>query len=498
MPLTVPDQTIATQIQTPDAMKSISGLLNAAGSMQQVRSQGIDLQKKEQANKERLAVQQFMSNPDNFQTNGRIDLDKVNKAIPSIAPLTGSEVIDKLSTLSQNQTQALEAKQKLTQSQRAIVAGPIGVLGRAGINDPAAYARELQSLKETNPDNPDLHRLIDAYSNTLKLVPAGEHVSKTAVKASQSLMSPDAQQTSLTPTVGLTNTGGALAETISTPSVAGNAPSITMTGRQQPLTLSPGSQETMQTDQLGNPIVVTKSPQGTIVNTRPAPGAGVGLQLRPGDAQAIPVLEAERTSARNILSSAPIAHTTNKGILDELNNVISTGQTGGFMAKVASITGASPVGGTDAERAASAYDLIGKYTERNALEAAKAMGPGTNAGLEAAIKANGSAAYNPTALKKITKLNDAIVSGAEMYQPGLEKAISANPQRGVLAKREFDQAWAQNFDPLVMQIHNAQQAGDKAELQDLIKSIGGKDSARAKDVIRRAKNLEKLSADGRL
>lgn len=285
-------------------------------------------------------------------------------------------------------------------------------------------------------------------------------------------------------------------------------------GAAIPMTLAPGQNETVIKGPDGNDYILKRAPTGSIVGTAPvssagtptpsaAPGPNVAPAhmpyISPEDAATRPVLEGERNVARNVLGSAPISHQTNRGILDELEKVIATGTTGSFLSKAASIVGAQKiVGGTEAERAASAYDLIGKYTERNALEAAKAMGPGTNAGLEAAIKANGSAAYNPTALKKVTKLNDAIVSGAEAYQPGLEKAIAANPERGVLVKREFDQAWAQNFDPRIMEISNASKTGDKKAVEDILKQVGGRGSAGANELIRKAKAIESLSVNGRL
>jgi hypothetical protein len=126
------------------------------------------------------------------------------------------------------------------------------------------------------------------------------------------------------------------------------------------------------------------------------------------------------------------------------------------------------------------------------------MGPQTNAGLEAQIVANGSVHYNPTAIKKITKLNDAIVSGNEAYQPGLEKAINADPSRGVLVKREYDQAWAQNFDPRIMMIYNATKSGDKQEVNSIITQMGGKSSPQVKELMKKAQNLHNLSQNGHL
>ena len=146
------------------------------------------------------------------------------------------------------------------------------------------------------------------------------------------------------------------------------------------------------------------------------------------------------------------------------------------------------------EEKASAYDLVGKYLERNALQAAQAMGPHTNAGLESSIRANGSVGYNPTAIKKLTKLNDALVSGAEAYQPGLEKAIQSSPNQ-IFEKRKFDQQWAQNFDPRVMQLYNAKIAGDRKEIEDITKNLSDKDKA---ELARKAQAIERLSAQGHL
>ena len=91
------------------------------GDMINMARGGIALSKESQANKERLSVQEFMSNPDNFQTEGRIDLDKVNAAIPKIAPLTGRDIMKNLAEVSHAQTQANSAKQNLTQIGRAHV-----------------------------------------------------------------------------------------------------------------------------------------------------------------------------------------------------------------------------------------------------------------------------------------------------------------------------------------------------------------------------------------
>jgi hypothetical protein len=267
-------------------------------------------------------------------------------------------------------------------------------------------------------------------------------------------------------------------------------------------TLVPASgAQAITTDAAGNPIVAGRAPIGGAVTAAPLPVQGqsqaqpvVGA-LPPGAAGRIPALNQELLTAKNVALNAPTLHTTNQGILREIDKTVATGQAGPTIQKILSATGAAF--GTPEEKA-SAYDMVGKYLERNALTAAQGMGPSTNAGLEAQIKANGSVAYNPTAIKEITKLNDALVSGTEAYYPALQKAIAANPQQGVLAKEQFDQQWASVFKPEVMQLVNAAKSGDKTEVQKLVQQAGGKGSAGAADLIKRAQGIDALVANGKL
>jgi hypothetical protein len=67
----------------------------------------------QQREQERQRLQEFLARPENFQSNGRIDLDKLNAEIPRIAPLTGSDWMNKYTTLSTAQTQAIAAQRKV-------------------------------------------------------------------------------------------------------------------------------------------------------------------------------------------------------------------------------------------------------------------------------------------------------------------------------------------------------------------------------------------------
>jgi len=215
--------------------------LQVQEAQQRVGKGGIELEQSQRANAEQRQLQQFLSNPENWQTNGRIDIDKLNLAIPKIAPLTGAKVVSELTTLGEAQTKGIEAKQKLSKEQRGLIAGPLSVLGRRGEQDPKVYIEELEHLKKTHPDQKDLHNLIDVEINLLRKTKAGPQIAKAAIAGSQSLMSPTEQEAQFAPKVGLTDTGGELRETITQPSVGGNLPYISTTGQGLTKTLPAGT-----------------------------------------------------------------------------------------------------------------------------------------------------------------------------------------------------------------------------------------------------------------
>ncbi len=488
------DQNIALGVQVPDAMKSISGMLNFAGqaqnlknSQQQYQAGNVALQQEQIKLGERKGIQELFSDPSKFNdADGQPDYNKLINEGMKVAPTTFPTMVPQIIQAHTSSIAAKKAINDLSNEQRNSVGQYIMSLG--GDTPDAAF----QKLKALGDQNPQLRPAIE-FAWKYNLAPAANDPEKwktSVMKVGQATMPATAQVTATTPSY--LATGGQFQQ--QNPMAAANGAPATVAA-----TVAPGALETTETGPDKQQYIVTRSPQGTILSTRslaggPAGGTGAGgamPKFAPGDAEAVPVLEGERSAARNILSAAPIAHTTNQGILEEIDKV-TTGSLGPKLQGLFSTLGAKF---DTAEERASAYDLVGKYLERNAIEAAKAMGPNTNAGLEAAVKANGSVAYNPTAIKKLTKLNDAIVSGAEAYQPGLEKAIASDPQRGVLAKRGFDQAWAQNFDPKIYMIESAVKRGDKATVDEIKKQLG---TAGIQELVRKAGNLERLSSQGRL
>jgi hypothetical protein len=257
---------------------------------QVVGKSGIELEQATRTNDEQKALQLFLSNPENWQTDGRIDTFKLNKAVPAIAPLTGNKFIQELTSLGETQTKNTEALQGLSKSQRSIIAGPMGVLGRRGEQDPKVYIEELQHIKETHPNQKELHKLIDIQIDQLNKTKPNPNVAKSAVAASQFLLNPEQQEAQFAPKAGLTDVGGQLVETINRPATGGNLPSVSVTGVGINKTLPPGTQVVAgENDPYGYPAgtkyyLPTSQPQSA---TKPAvtaldPAAAAKLEAEGG------------------------------------------------------------------------------------------------------------------------------------------------------------------------------------------------------------------------
>lgn len=251
---------------------------------------GIAYQREEQGNKERLALQEFFSNPENFQTEGRVDLDKINAQVPKLAPLTGRDVIRNMSDLSAAQTQALSAKQNLTQTQRGMVGQVFNILGKAGINDKNSYFTALDDLVKSNPENKDLGRLVDSYKTIWGKMPENTNWSQLAVTGAQTLLPVSEQETRYAPQPGTVSSGAATFGTVTQPSVGGlpptqavgNAPLVV---NQPPL--SSQMQPTGRLDLNGNPTAYVMDQQTGQIREVTIPAGAMPGQM-PGGQPNVP------------------------------------------------------------------------------------------------------------------------------------------------------------------------------------------------------------------
>jgi hypothetical protein len=178
-------------------------------------------------------VQSFFKNPQNWQNDqGEIDVDKINSALPVLAPLTGNEYAAKYNTLAKNNTEAKDAKLSFDQKERNVVASVYSALGYAGVTDPRVYMDKLNNLKTQFPDSRNIHRYADAAISNLQIGAQASqgkpnpNLPKTAIQSANEMLSLTEQQTRFAPSAALTTVGGQTAVTTTTPSTTGNKPVV--------------------------------------------------------------------------------------------------------------------------------------------------------------------------------------------------------------------------------------------------------------------------------
>ena len=451
---------------------------------------------------ERQAIQKTLSDPTQFTgPDGTVDWNKAMPLVMKVAPTTGMDVVGKMMLSQQAATSSKQLITNLDASKRQ-------ALGQV--------AQSLQGQPQETIDNtfdalskqsPELATAMPMVRQVLKHAAEmnGQKGIDTALgHLAQMGMTPTDQQTFNTPNALPIGNGIQTAALNTKPGVNGIGQGEVVPGTAQTQLVPLANQQGTGTDLQGNAVVTRKDAYGNVQAPTAMPGTAPGtpspmVNYPAGESSDTKsALEKEHFNAKNVAMSAPAMHANNQGILHELDNVTATGVSGNFIARAESLFGAGNVlGSTEAEKAASAYDLIGKYTERNALQAAASMGPQTNAGLEAQIKANGAASYNPTALKTVTKLNDAVITGSEKYAQGLQTAVDTGG-KGVFSKRQFDQQWAQNADMNTLRYVNAFKTGDQAEAAAILKSVGGPGSTGAKKLAQQLQNLNSLTTRGHL
>jgi hypothetical protein len=447
---------------------------------QATRTGEIALTVEEQKDKERRNMQTFFADPNNFQTNGRVDIDKINKVVPTIAPLTGSEYINKYTTLGNAQTDAIKAKQGLTQDQRSMVAQRFSILGRLGVKDKNAYIAEMDLLKKENPDNPDLSRLIDSYKtiweNTMQ---SGDDLPGKAIAGAQTLLTPTQQQAQLAPSIEITPQG----QTVTVqPSVGAKQPTAT--------------------------IAIAGGMQGNVPTAGGAPQIGAGTEVAPGMRVPYPVRRADQPYIKE-----PTEEKDQAAGSDYRNNLVNAqmGLAQGRRNVEEVIQQANKIGqqlifekggipGQIEQKIRSAigseqYDMLAKDLANMAITNSKAMGSvgGTVAGLDMAAVANGTVKVPPDVLVKIARRVQADQTNLDMQANGAQKFYEKFGDNNMKA---YQQVWNKNADSKIFEAMNiVKDVTDSNVLDKELNRLFPKPAER-KEFLEKYRNLKQLSETG--
>ena len=450
---------------------------------QAARTGQIQLGVAEQADKERSNMQTFFSDPNNFQTNGRIDIDKINKVVPTIAPLTGSEYINKYTTLGKAQSEAIDAKQKLTATAKERIASRFALLGRLGITQVEPYIKEMDLMKQESPDDPDTHRLLDAYKTIWQTeMKSGPDLPAKAIAGANTLLTPAQQQTTFAPTVATTAEG----KTVTTkPSVAGEMPTSTigMAGGLQANVPSTGGPSAGGLPTAGAevapgmrlPFPVRRADQPYIAEPTEQKDQAAGQEYRNRLVEAQGKLTQGRRNVEEVIQTA-------SGIGE---NLLFPG--GGVMGRLEQKVLSA--------MKSSEYDMLAKDLANLALSNAAAMGGAGNtvAGLDMQAVANGTIKVPPEVLIKIARRVQADQTNLDMQATGAQKFAL---QFGDNNMKAYQQAWNANADSKIFEAINITRditdpAKQKAELNRLFPN-----PAQFNDFLKKYQNIKKLSETG--
>jgi len=426
---------VASKVNGPQQM-NLSDMLKMGYYAAQTKMAQYEQEKAQQANVERVAVQGFMSDPKNYlDANGDIDVDRVTKAIPAIAPLTGAEHVNKLTTLAKNNTDAKEAKLNFNQNERQVVASVYSSLGRAGIQDPRVYASALHNLKQAYPDSKDINRYADSAISTLSMGIDPQKLPQTAIQTANQLLTLPQQQEAFAPKASIGNIGGASRPIVTTPSVRGEAPSIT------PVEFGAGQ----------------NAVGGGGATSAPTPSAKDRDLIKYDqylDYKGNPAIANYTTEQKEALDAG-------KKLLQESNAVASAAKeqeanTRGVMENISAASGNRP---GQLLRQSGKY-LIGNATQEilnkniaRMAAASEVMGTAKTDQSRADAKViNGSDDLTAQALTDIVSRADATVKAASMFNSAYNKLIEKRGVNGYIQAEKLKSAWVDNYDVRMAQI----------------------------------------------
>jgi hypothetical protein len=497
---------------------------------QETERGGITLGQLKQADTERLRIQNLMeTNPGALMTNGMFDPGKLNQVIPKLAPYTGQDYITKFTTLGRAQNELMDSSTKLSQADKSVIAGPLGVLGRSGVTDPKMYLGELDYLAKQHEGNPNMLRLIKAQRDIISALPPGEHVAQGAIRASESLLAPTQQREAYAPQPGTVSSGSEILTTVTQPSVAGSKPTITTGPSLAQIQLPPGSRMTAtgQMDMNNNPIYEVKDASGNVTGTVTVPagvpqswlpggGAGGGSQgapvqnaptnrpttvpvvpappsnapvrMPPGEnADTLKAAQQIRMTANNGAAEVPMQQFNSNQII-KLADDVTTGKGVNWLTSLSGGYAALPWTSDQATN----LNQLGHYMALQTASLAKTAGlSGTDAANRLAGEMSGTTEWTAPAIKQTARVNRALSTATELFNMGIENAFkrsNSNP----FSAREFQNKWSATTDINAIRLYDALKNNDKEAIAEVVRQAGGQNSAGYKALVNKIGQMNAL------
>lgn len=490
------DATIPLGIKTPDTMSTLGGFLSVAKGAQELRTgaiqqqrMGVQLEQEKGALDARKALATILADPEiRDPETGLTDLNKFYSKALDVDPnnYIATEVGGKIAAANADMIKVKTLGMALGDQAQAVVGQRLMALS----NDPNTTKETVNStLDDLTKLSPGAKGAIDIVRKNVNLLDDPRTLSPVLKRMVQFGFPLAAQG----PQVAPVQTGAATTFAQTNPMAGQVGP---MAGAQPvPNAVGPAGAETPSTDVLGNPIIVAKDAAGK-VTLKAMPNASIPplAAFPPGEsAQTAQQLGTIRGAVNQAAAQVPEQHFNNHQIIKLADaSFVGTGSTGA--AKAMSALGMQFV----PDNPAANYQQLGHFMALQSQNNAKAMGAGTDSARAISEQATGSTAWTPEAIKRATRVNDALATGVNFFNRGMEAALK-HPEndKSIFAVRDFQNAWSQNFDVNAMRLFNALQAGDKNEQSHVIDAVGGKNSPGAKALAQKMRTLDSLATQGR-
>ena len=530
---------VSQQIK-PVSNLSLADMVNIGRGVQSYKSGQIALEQQDVGNLEQRAIAEAVkADPGLFMTDNSLDIEKAKRILPQLAPRTYPAMLEKYTTMSKAEVEAKSAKQGLTQDQKNLVGQTFNILGKAGIKDKNTYLGALDDLVKTNPNNPDLSRLVDSYKTIWNELPEQTPWDQLAQRGAQTLLNIPQQETAFRQQPGTIGTGAATFPTVTTPSVAGLPPRQEV--GQTPLAvaqMAPGGQYelTGKVDMNNNPTYFVRDARGRIVGeeTVPAgvsagqmpggmptplggnvvqpqpqvPGAGQMQPPRPPvnvpapaptnapvrmpageNAATLEVAQNLRTSVRNSAAQAPIQQFNNNQIIKLADDVV-TGKGANF---VGSLTGGYALIPWSSDNATN-LNQLGHYMAMQTASLSQSSGlGGTDAGRAIAGQISGTNEWTAPAIKQTARVNRALTTGTELFNQGIQNNFDRT--KNPFSATEFQQRWTQtlgNDGINAIRLYDAMRNNDKEAIREVVTQAGGSNSPGYQNLVRKIGDMQKL------
>lgn len=472
------------QAQQLNPLQVQAAQANLQSAQQEAQKGGIQLQQLQQANQERLTIQDMLQkDPNQFMTDGKFDGSKMIPVFSKLAPNYGPEYANRLLAMQENHTKLEKSLNELDDQDSARLARFQYSQATNGVKDTGEYINNLDNFKSVYK-SPSMDKAIDAEKKLVENIKSPNQLQQYIKTTALNRLPVDEQKSLTAGSVQVTPSG----QTVTTmPGTFGQTPTATVGiagGLQQPEapTGIQGSQMGSAFDhnaptQLPHPV--RKSNQPYMPDPTEAEDTSKGTTFR--------------QSLINAQSNLVTAKRNNQETLqtvDEIQKQLGDWSTG-WTSKVAREYG--KFAGTELGQK---YTQLSKDIANQQLAAMNDAQLKTDAGKHLASLASGDETYPPSVLRNIVRRNDAQLMGTDMQATAAQNFYRKYGDNNMAA---FQQNWSKNADSRLFEANSiVNSIQDPAQQKVELDKIIPKDPAQRKIFLEKWRNLKKLTATGEL